>query len=116
MQVYALPEQVPAPEVDYSNFDIKKMEADEEAHAEKLKAHLVSMGYAGKNTGRRVHIPHADSYAQYMIADAPGKFCLIHLPYCDAWDSPWARKLTKKEALAYADRHDNLKSMFRGPV
>lgn len=114
MKVFALPEEVPAPVVDYTNFDLKKMQADEDAHAARLKEHLISMGYTGPNTGRRVNIPHADGHAQYMIADAPRNFCLIHLPYCDAWDSPWARKLTKKEALAYAHRHENLKSIFAG--
>lgn len=112
MQVYSLPDEVPAPVVDYSNFDLKKMEADEKAHSEKLKAHLIGQGYKGPHTGKIVAIPHADGHAQYMIADAPRGTCLIHLPYCDAWHSPWASKLTKKEAIANADRGARLRDMF----
>lgn len=113
MQVYSLPAEVPAPVVDYTNFDLKKMLADEAAHSAKLKEHLIGQGYKGPHTGKIVAIPHADGHAQYMIADVSRGFCLIHLPYCDAWHSPWAAKLTKKEAIANADRRANLKSMFR---
>jgi hypothetical protein len=112
MKVYALPEEVPAPIVDYTNFDLKKMQADEEAHSERLKAYLISMGYTGPNTGGIYRIPHADSHAVYMYADAPRGSCLIHLPYCDGWNSPHAAKMTQKEVLLSIKQQANMKRMF----
>lgn len=112
MKVFTLPAEVPAPVVDYRNFDIKKMEADELEHSGKLKEHLIAMGYKGPHTGKVLRIPHADGFATYMIADAPRQTCLIHLPYGDAWNSPWATKLTKKEAIERADRASKRTSIF----
>jgi hypothetical protein len=114
MKVFTLPKEVPAPVVDYANFDLKKLEEAEKAHSATLKDHLVGMGYNGPHTGKIVCIPHADSHAQYMIADAPKNFVLIHLPYCDAWDSPWARKLTKAEAIKNAEGRARINAMFGG--
>lgn len=112
MKVYSCPAEVPAPTIDHAAFDLKKLEAEEAAHAERLKAHLIAQGYTGTHTGKIVNIPHADGHAQYMIADAARGFCLIHLPYCDAWHSPWATKLTKAEAIRMGTQNANMKGMF----
>ena len=113
LKVYSIPADAPpVPEYDYLACDWKNEDAKIEAHKSKLAEYLRQIGYTGKHTGGIVNIPHADSHASYMIADAPRGTCLIHLPYMDAWNSPWASKLTKKEAIDMAERHKKAKKMF----
>ena len=112
MKVYSCPAEVPAPAANYTNFDLDKMQADEEAHSAKLKAHLIAQGYTGEHTGGLYYIPHADSHAVYMLADAPRGSCLIHLPYCDGWHSPYATKMTKAEVIKSIKQRANMKTMF----
>ena len=103
MKVYDCPNEVPAPELnwDYDNIQEThaKLEQAEKDHSVKLKAWLVNRGYTGKNTGEIFRMPMGDGYAQYMVADAPRKSCLIHLPYGDAWDHRDASFIPKKEVI-----------------
>lgn len=98
MKVYACPDEVPAPETDYKNFNMEVMLRQEAEHQQKLMAWLKDNGFKGKNTGKILRIPHADGSANYMFADG-SKCALVLLPYGDAWDSPLASKLTKAEVL-----------------
>ena len=102
MKVFALPAEVPAPTVDYRNFDLNRVTNDERRHRLALQAHLHKLGYTGKNTGKTVGFPVADGYAQYMIAEAGKTFALIHLPYGDAYQFQYANRLTKRDVLARA--------------
>ena len=102
MKVFSLPAEVPAPEIDYMNFDLNKMTNQERAHRLQLQAHLHKLGWTGKNTGKTVNFPVADGYAQYMIAEAGKQFALIHLPYGDAYQFQYANRLTKRDVLARA--------------
>jgi hypothetical protein len=118
MKVYACPKEIPAPEIDFKNFDLKKMQADEAAHMAKLKAYLIKMGYSGEHTGKELAIPHADGHARYMFADVPKGSkrgtvsVLIHLPYGDAWESPHASYMPKTEALRQIEQRARLAEMF----
>ena len=105
LKIYCLPTEVPAPQVDYMNYDREKETAAEDAHRAALKAHYEAMGYTGKHTGMVYREGVADGYAQYMIFEAPTgsrlreKFFLIHLPYVDGYQSRNIRFLTKAEIL-----------------
>ena len=112
IKVFSLPKQVPAPEVDYANYDHTQVAVDEDDHKEKLKAFLVKAGYDGNHTGRIYRAPAGDGYAQYMVAD--GKpFGLVHLPYGDAWQSRDVGFLTKTEVIRRIDADEKFQSLFR---
>lgn len=111
IKVYALPKEVPAPAVDYSNFDHAKVDADETAHQEKLANWLRKAGYTGKHTGTIYRTPIADGYAQYMIGDGR-KFILIHLPYGDAYQSRDVGFLTKTEILRRLEADRKFQALF----
>lgn len=112
MKVYALPEEVPAPQLDYLKLSLKEIGDAQKEHSAKLKEHLIGLGYTGANTGRILYISHADGAAAYMYAEVKGGSCLIHLPYGDGWDSPWSRSITQKEALARIAQQENRPSIF----
>ncbi len=99
MKVANLPQELPAPVPDYSNFDYKKEQLREEEHQKALAIHIRKMGYTGKNTGRIARFPMADGYALYMFADAGAKSVLVHLPYGDGYDYPDVRYIPKTEVL-----------------
>lgn len=111
MKVYALPENLPAPQPDYRNYDATKEQAAEAKHCAEVKAWLISQGYKGKHTGRIVRFGVADGYAQYMIADGPKSF-LIHLPYVDGYQYRDVAFLPKKEIIRRADADDAFQAMF----
>jgi hypothetical protein len=67
MKVYACPEEVPVPAVDYKNYDTKTDRANAAAHTKKLAAWLKANGFPGKNTGRILRVPYADGYAEYIV-------------------------------------------------
>ena len=101
VKVYKCPDEVPAPEPDFMNYDHTKAQAAEEAHQKALKAHYEAMGYTGKHTGKIYSEGVADGAAQYMIFEAPRgsklreKFFLIHLPYGDAYQSRTVQYMNK---------------------
>jgi hypothetical protein len=111
MKVYGLPDEVPAPKVDYSNFDPAKFQRDEQAHTQCLKDWLVSKGWSGKHTGKILYMPMGDGAAAYMLADGP-KSCLIHLPYGDAWNHPDAKFLPKSEVLRRIGSSAKINAIF----
>ena len=111
MKVYACPEHIKAPEIDFRNYSLEKEIAAENAHKAELTAWLKANGYKGKHTGKVLRIPHADGYAQYMVADGPKSF-LVHLPYGDAWDSPHASYMPKKTVLENIAREEAMNRLF----
>lgn len=115
MKVYACPEGFEEPTVDYRNFDMQKMIADENAHKERLAKHLRENGYTGKHTGGIARFGVADGYAQYMLADGKGLYgpsFLIHLGYGDAYSFQHIQYLPKKEIVENIQRQQALASMF----
>lgn len=107
MKVYACPKECPAPEPDYKNYDFAKEQKRQEEHTAKLRAWLIQQGYSGKYTGEIYQAPRGDGYALYMIGDGGRKFCLIHLPYGDAWDDPDVQYLPKAEIIKRIERRKN---------
>lgn len=112
MKLYSLPDSVPAPEVDYRNYDNQKVAADEKQHMADLKTHLIKLGYIGKHTGEIYSEYVADGTALYMVVDAPRAFGLIHLPYGDAYQSRNVAFLTKAEILRRIVANKRFEAMF----
>jgi hypothetical protein len=102
MKIYSCPKEVPAPEPDYGNYDHAKERQAEEAHQANLKAWLQKRGYTGKYTGEIYREGVADGYALYMVGHGRS-FCLIHLPYGDAYQSRNVQFLPKKEITRRID-------------
>ena len=95
--MYSLPKFLPAPTVDYENYDHEKVEADEQEHKKALQQYLKQANFNGSLTGEIVRFPVADGYAEYMVADAGKVWGLIHLPYGDAYEFPYIHKISKTE-------------------
>ncbi len=110
MKVYRVPDELPAPKLEFP-FDTEKHLASEEAHKAALKAWLIKSGYKGKHTGEVVRFPVADGYAQYMLADGKKSF-LIHLPYCDAYDYRDVQYLPKAEILRRIEVSKKMAALF----
>ena len=55
MKVFSTP--VPAPKVDFANFDRDKMIAAEVTHMKAVETWLKEKGYTGKHTGEIVRFP-----------------------------------------------------------
>ena len=112
---YALP--IPAPHVDYKNYDREKVYADEQAHKAALKAELLARGFTGKHTGRIYRENVADGYALYMVVDpvrgSKAKFGLIHLPYGDGYRSNMVHYLPKSKIISIIDSNDAFDALFK---
>lgn len=112
MKVYGCPAEVPAPKVDYFHFDIKKVDADENAHKAALKAWLIKAGYTGKDTGKVASFGVADGGAQYLFGDKGAKSILIHLPYGDAYQYPDVRFLPVAEVRRRLNQAEKFAALF----
>jgi hypothetical protein len=97
--IYAAPEEIKQPEIDFS--DIAKYRREEGEYLEELKNYCQKNG-SGKYAGEIVRIPHADGYASYMVISLkPLK--LIHIPLGDAYDSQFADLLTVQKVKQMVD-------------
>lgn len=112
MKVYSVPDEVAFADPDYANYDSVKEQQREAEHQEKLKQFLIRMGYNGPLTGKIARFGHADGYACYMFMDGGRNCGLVHLPYGDAWDSPLARYMPKRDVVKLLDRDERLKEIF----
>ena len=78
MKVYGAPEHLKY-RPDYRNYNPKLEREKEDTANFKLKEWLIGEGYTGPLTGEIVYYGVADGNAQYMIADAGRRSCLIHI-------------------------------------
>lgn len=119
MKVFTVPNEVPVPTVDYRNFDLDKVQKDEEDHKEAVKKYFTDLGYTGKNTGRIYRESVADGQAVYMVVEAPRgtnakhKFFLIHLPYGDGYHSRTVGYMNKKGILDLIEADERLQAFFK---
>lgn len=104
MLIFSLPDELPAPEVDYKNYDHDAVVAAEEEHKIQLKRWLLKNGYVSSLTGKILREPYADGYALYMVADSYFSWGLVHLPYGDGWHSPNVEFLPKAEVIKRVNR------------
>jgi len=110
-QIFNAPSEVKQPEMDFTNFDHKKYTADCNQYYADLKTYLKSQGYNGKNMGETIRFPHADSYAEYMVASMR-PLMLIHIPLGDAWHSPDVDLMTAKRVQQKIDGQKRLNELF----
>jgi hypothetical protein len=92
-KVYSTPKELPPPVVDYKNYDPEKVQADEDAWLDKLKAYCLKHGN-GAASGEEVTTGVADGCARYMvISEKPLQ--LFHLAVGDAYSGGaiWERGL-----------------------
>lgn len=117
MKVFALPESVPAPQVDYMNYNRDKVIAAEAAHKAALKRHLIEAGYTGEHTGEIAQFSVADGYALYMLGEGAGhgRDILIHLPYGDAYRYLHIEHLPKSAILDTIAHRQKIDALFALP-
>ena len=111
MKIFNPPKEVPAPTPDYENYNNTKEVAAENKHMADLKAWLKKAGYKGKYTGEIYKEQIADGYALYMVADG-AKFCLIHLPYGDCYQSRDVSFLPKKEIIRRIEAAKSFRALW----
>lgn len=112
MKVYSCPKEVPAPQIDFRNYDAKVEEQREQEHQAKLAEWLRQNGYNGQYTGEIYRTPVADGYASYMFGDKGRSGILIHLPYGDAYESRDVSFLTKAAIIARLNSSKKMSSIF----
>ena len=112
MKVFSCPTEIAVPQIDFANFNREKMLADEQAHQQAVKTHIINLGYNGPKTGETVSFPVADGHALYMFADGGAKSALIHLPYGDAYNYRDVEFLPRKEILKRIDQQAALNEIF----
>ena len=112
IKVYSTPTECPTPKFDYMSSNPNKWEEQEKAHGAAIKAHFAAQGYTGKNSGRIYREGVADGYAKYMVFEAPRgsnlreKFFLIHLDWCDGYQSCTVRFMSKTGIIEIMDSSD----------
>ena len=108
-QIFKAPSEVKLPSYDWSNAN--NWEKDESEYKKALVKHINNMGYKGKNVGECIRIPHADSYAEYMVLSMK-PLRLIHLELGDAWSSQFAELLTAKKVNQMIDADKAMAKLF----
>lgn len=112
-KIYSAPEHIKEPVIDFSN--IKEWREREAKYIEEVKQFCLNHKAKKKETseyiGEIISIPHADSYAQYMVLSMK-PLELIHLKLGDAWDSQFADLLTVKKVKEMIDGSKKLAKIF----
>ena len=84
---------------------------EEERYLNEIKALLKTNGFTGKNAGKIINFPMADSHASYMIASMK-PLRLIHLETGDAWEFKYAHLLTAKEVNQKIAQQEAMEKLF----
>ena len=110
--IFNLPPDVPAPKVDYKNYNHELEKTREADFLVKLRAWLKER-FTGDLVGEEVSTPRGDGYARYVIMRHK-PFALIHLPLGDAWsaDAVWERGIRLKDAREMIERNKAFKEMW----
>lgn len=113
MKVYGCPKGYEAPELDFD----ADWQAEEAAHTERLKQHLIESGHNGKYTGEVVSFPVADGSAQYMLVEGSGRYgkraFLIHLPYGDGYNYGGIEHFPKADIIKKIEQQRAMAQIFR---
>lgn len=91
--------------------DWKKLDADIEKYIEDVKAYCKKTNPNDEFAGEEYEISMADGAARYVILSSK-PVQLVHLYVHDGWDSPWARKVTKKDLVQDVKAREALKELF----
>jgi hypothetical protein len=109
-KIYSAPEEIKRPKLDFK--DVKGYKEGCKKFKEELKAWCKSHS-KGKNIGEVIRIPHADSYAEYMVYSMR-PLELINIPLWDEWNSPFADLLTAKKVNEMIVADKKLAELFGG--
>lgn len=112
-KVFSAPKSIPVPSlsIDFKNPKWREeMEANDTKYRNALKAFVLERK-KGKNVGEIIRIPHADSYAEYMVASMR-PLELVHVPLSDAWESPHADLMTAERIQQMLDADKKMKEFF----
>lgn len=109
-KVFALAKQFEAPELTIP-YNHKEEEAKEEKFLKQVKAWAKDRNPTDEYAGEEYSIQHADGYARYLVLSSK-PVQLMHLPLGDAWDSPWADRVTKKDIIQDVERWKNVTPIF----
>ena len=109
-QIYEAPTTIKKPEFNFS--DIKGWREEEERYENELRAHCERNG-TGDLKGKVIKIPHADSYAVYMVFSLR-PLELIHMEIGDAWDSEFADLVTEAKVREMVKRDEAMAKLFGG--
>lgn len=110
MKIYD--QSVPTRWEDYSGLPMKEMDKYFEVNRQANEDAVRKLGYTGKFTGKLVRDGVADGYATYMIMDTGTSIRLMHLDWCDGYQSQWAHRWTKKDVLGMVAREEAMDKLF----
>jgi len=110
--IYSAPEEIKKPEFDFANFNAKKHQEKEDQYIKDLEQWLRKNGYNGKNVGKTIKFPVADSYAVYMVIEMkPLK--LMHVPIGDEWHYDNVDLMTAKRVQEKIDANKRMEKLWK---
>lgn len=110
-KIYSAPKEVKLPKLDFTNFNQKTYQEDEDKYLADLKAFIAKSGYTGKNAGEIISFPVADSSAMYMVISMR-PLQLMHLELGDAWRFQYVERLTAKDVQQKIDQKKAMDKLF----
>lgn len=114
-KVYSIPKELESelPKPNYGNekFDWNKYIEDENAFVEKVKVWAKKNNPNDEYAGAEYRIPMGDGRALYVVYSSKPVW-LLYIPIGDAWNSPWASKITKKDIKLEIERSKAMAELF----
>lgn len=80
-------------------------------YIQRLKDWIKTNYGEGEYIGEEINFPVGDGYARYLIVSLKPA-TLMHVPLGDAWNFPYAHRLTVKDIRAEAERTAALRKLF----
>jgi arylsulfatase A-like enzyme len=106
VEIYSTPEEITRP-----SFNRETWQEDEKKFIDQIAQWLKDNGYNTKYSGKVIKIPHADSYAYYMVIGLK-PLEIFHLDIGDGWHSEFAELLTVAKVKQMVEREKALQEMF----
>jgi len=107
-KIYAAPEEIQIPELDFKEFGNYEKECED--YIQKLKDFCLENSDE-KEVGEIIKFPMGDGHAEYMICSMK-PLELIHIPLMDAWSFPYAHLLTVKEVEENIAQRKAMEKLF----
>lgn len=109
-KIYSSIDGIKVPEITTEDWISGNWEKKEEQYVSQVRE-VCKKNAKGSCIGEVIKIPHADSYAYYMVYSLK-PLVLIHLPLGDCWHSEFAELLTVKKVVEMVQRERGLKKLF----
>lgn len=101
-KIYKAPDTIELPKVDFGKYNREEEKKKEDKYLSDLAA-WCKKRKDQQYVGEVVRFPHADGYAQYMVASIK-PLELVHLELGDAWDLPYIERLKAKDIIEKIER------------